>query len=184
MSMNGYDHERHGSGLEDPLTRTHSWPQLHAALEQVSMLAHLLPSPGACGVSCGIKGLSYAHTVRSQELPQEADSTGLVLREHSDSALSVSPAVLQRLSSSPSQVAPLSPRTLLELAGYAHCSLSDEPNSSCAGLAPREALHSKRALFGFGKAARKKKDREKKVATKGEEGAGVVARSSQDAPEG
>ena len=50
--------------------------------------------------------------------------------------------------------------------------------------APREQLHSKRALFGFGKAARKRKEKDKKAAVKGEEAMGLIAGNSQDAPDG
>ena len=113
--MNGYHHdERHSDGPEEPLTRTRSWPQLCLAQQQVSMLPHLMLRPAYCGVcqwlmwglpiALALKGLSGMQVGGKQEDPEEAESTGLVLREHSDSALTVSPAMLQRLSSSTSQV--------------------------------------------------------------------------------
>ena len=101
-AMNGYDHERHRGRPEDSLNRTRSWPQLCSAQEQVGLTS--CPAFRSSGVRLGIRGLFHIETAGEQEVHEEAKSTGVVLREHSDSALTVSPSALQRLSSSPSQV--------------------------------------------------------------------------------
>lgn len=119
----------------------------------------------------------------------------LVLREQSDSALSVPQGLLDRLSSRPSQV----PRPAPALHAPLHCcamlwqalirravlcAQSGEQGAEAAEPAAG-AEHSKRRLFGFGRSKRQKKDAGGgKAAEAGAAGInGSGSSSSQEGPE-